>query len=124
MATRSVAVKRPKPARFSFSPSRSISICSSKSCIGSRQRRGDRTLLWIAQREPAGIEVAALRQLRPIHHAGEKGHIAVVNLAGQRVLGGCVGEDLFAELAERLDQLVAEPPDLDPLVGAQNFEPL
>src|SRR5260370_42533796 len=66
--------------------------------------------------QPAGVEVAAFRQLGPIHHAGEEGHVAVVNLAGQRVLGGDIGKRLLADLAERLDQLVVEPDDLDAFV--------
>jgi hypothetical protein len=38
--------------------------------------------------------------------------------AGQRILGVSAGEDLLAELAEGPDQLIAEPHNVDALVGA------
>src|SRR5206468_4500250 len=78
----------------------------------------------LAQREPPAVAIAGFRQLAPIHDAGKEGHVAVVNLAGRRVLGGDVGEDLLPELAERPDQLVAEAQDLDALVFAQELERL
>jgi hypothetical protein len=78
----------------------------------------------LRQCQSSAVAIAGFRQLAPIHDAGEKGHVAVVNLAGQRILGGGVGEHFLAELAERLDQFVAEPQYFDALVGAQDFEPL
>src|SRR5215467_10809458 len=70
----------------------------------------------LAQRQSPGVAVSGFRQLAPIHHAGEESHVAVVNLTGQRILGGGVREHLFTELAKGLDQLVAEAADFDPLV--------
>src|SRR5438309_6330120 len=52
----------------------------------------------LAQRQPPGVAVAGFRRLAPIHHTGEERHVTVVNLAGQGILGRCVGEDLLAEL--------------------------
>src|SRR5438309_1106177 len=67
------------------------------------QRRAAPALgkIGLTQCEPAGVAVAGFRQLAPIHHTGEESRIAVVDFAGQRILGGGVGEDLLAELAER-----------------------
>jgi hypothetical protein len=61
---------------------------------------------------------AEIRQHATIHNARDKGNVAVVDPAGQQILGVSAGEDLLAELAEGPDQLMAEPHNLDALVGA------
>src|SRR6516162_4872090 len=60
------------------------------------RRRAVIAISSLRQRQPPGVAVAGFRQLAPIHHTSEKGHVAVVNLAGQRILGGSVGKHLFA----------------------------
>src|SRR5258707_6185442 len=49
------------------------------------------------QRQPPGISVSGFRQLAPIHDTGEERHVAVVNLTGQRILRGDLGDDLLAD---------------------------
>jgi hypothetical protein len=61
---------------------------------------------------------AEIRQHATIHNARDKGNVAVVDPAGQQILGASAGEDLLAELAEGPDQLIAEPHIVDALVGA------
>ena len=78
----------------------------------------------LQQCQPAAIHVAVFRQLSPIHHACQKSHVGIGNLAGQRVLGSDLGDDLLAKSAEFSDQLVAEPQDFDSLVSAQHLERL
>src|SRR5436305_726702 len=78
----------------------------------------------LAQRQSAGVAVSGFRQLAPVHDAGEERHVAVVDPAGQRVLGADFGKQLPADLGEYFEQFVAEPPNLDPAVGAQDLEPL
>src|SRR4051794_35708234 len=81
-----------------------------------------RIVIGSSQSKPPGVSITGFRQLAPIHDAGEKSHVIVVNLSGQRILGCRVGEDLFAELAKSPNQLVAEPLDLDTFVIAQQLE--
>ena len=51
-------------------------------------------------------------------------HVAVVYLAGQRILGSDVGKHLLAEFTERLDQPVIEPEDLDALSARSSLSDL
>src|SRR5215475_7443174 len=63
----------------------------------------------LLQRKPSGFTVSSFREFVPIHDAGEEAHVAIMNLAGQRVLGSSVSEYLFAEVSEFPDQFITEP---------------
>src|SRR5947208_3126473 len=78
----------------------------------------------LSQYQAPGVAIGGFRQLAPIHNAGEKRHITVVDLAGQRIFGGKIGKHLLAQFAERFDQLIVEASYLDTLVSAQEFERL
>src|SRR5437879_2382847 len=58
----------------------------------------------LAQRPAAGCRGSRFPTARPNPSHRRGAHVAVVDLAGQRVLGRGVGEDLLAELAESPDQ--------------------
>src|SRR5271166_2001437 len=57
----------------------------------SRRRLLIAALIFLSQRQAPCVAVPGFRQFTPIHDAGEKGYVAVVDLAGQRILGGRVG---------------------------------
>src|SRR5439155_20914782 len=99
-------------------------LCSrSRTWFGSGHSSGSGVRV-LRQRQAAGIAIAGFRQLAPIHDAGEEAHVAVVDLAGQRVLAGDIGKHLLAEPAEYLDQFVVETQNLDAFVVAQQLERL